>query len=69
MKRYLICSPDESVTNWPPRSVFAATADDALNKYLHMPWFPVVAFGLVAAYSVGLLADCEQPFCVNIAKQ
>lgn len=34
MKRYLICSPDESVTNWPPRSVFAATADDALNKYL-----------------------------------
>jgi len=28
---------------------------------------PVVAFGLVAAYSVGLLADCEQPFCVNIA--
>jgi len=30
---------------------------------------PVVAFGLVAAYSVGLLADCEQPFCVNIAER
>jgi hypothetical protein len=30
---------------------------------------PVVAFGLVAAYGVGLIAGCEQPFCVNIAEQ
>lgn len=34
MKRYLICSADESVTGFNPQAVLAENAQDALQKYL-----------------------------------
>jgi len=34
MKRYLICSSDESVMSWNPQAVLADSEDDAIQKYL-----------------------------------
>lgn len=34
MKRYLICSTDESVTRWAPQAVLAETAEQAVTLYL-----------------------------------
>lgn len=34
MKRYLICSRDESVAKWSPQAVIADSEEEALQKYL-----------------------------------
>lgn len=34
MKRYLICSVDQSVADFHPQAVFAGNAEEALHKYL-----------------------------------
>jgi len=36
MKRYLICSKDESVEYWTPQAILANSASEALSRYLSM---------------------------------
>ncbi len=36
MKKYLICSMDESVLDFPPKAVFACDEKDALTRYLKL---------------------------------
>lgn len=36
MKRYLICSPDESVLDFPPKAVVANNSEEALTRYLKL---------------------------------
>lgn len=36
MKRYLICSADESVVNFPPQAVFAGNEEEAVRRYLRV---------------------------------
>lgn len=44
MKRYLICSLDESAQDFPPKAVFANNAEEALTRYLKLVYSKDVIF-------------------------
>ena len=52
MKRYLICSRDESVIYWKPQAIFAVSGVDALQRYLR------VAYSKDSTFREGILDLC-----------